>query len=388
VSWLGRFESWLAQGDAQAAAFATADPATSNGSTSAIAPAASTWRAQSVARNVALSFPAMRKARAAILTPATFGLTAWEGGAQLADQDPRCAFLRQPEPTRPRFNTLALLLDDGLWHDKAVIKATRTVYGTTAYIERIHPQRWTPTYTPSDPDTVLSWRVDDRHYTPDQFAAAGFLAFDFAALGGLRRFGWELLSLYGDLQRAAGRYARAPHPHAILQDAGPDLDDDEITKLLDDWEWARENRSTGYLNGMEYKPVGYSAKELQLTEAREHAALEVARLVQLPAFAVDASGGDSMTYANIIDRRRDLVAALRPWTTVITQTLSLNYRPASGAPAGLLLPRTVSVEFDASDYLRDDAAARMGVWKAGTDLGIFDEADIRRMEPLARKATA
>ena len=386
MSWLGRFESWLTAGapEAQGATFATTD----TGGTTVAAPSATTWRAQSVARNVALSIPAVRRARAALLTPATFALTAWEGGVQLAEDDPRCSFLRQPEPTRPRYNTLALLLDDGLWFDKSVFRVFRTVLGTTAYVERIHPQRWQATYAPNDPDTVLSWSVDGASYTPSQFATAGFVVFDFAGMGGLRRFGWELLSLYGDLQAAAGRYARAPHPMAILKNAsGDELDDDEIADLLDDWEYARANRGVGYLDGYDYESVGWSARELQLTEAREHAALEVARLFQLPAFAVDASGGDSMTYANIVDRRRDLVESLRPWTTTVTQTLSMNVRDAAGVTRGLVLPRTVRVEFDASEYLRDDPGKRMAVWQQGEALGIFTEDDIRRMEPLAREAT-
>ena len=45
--------------------------------------------------------------------------------------------------------------------------------------------------------------------------------------------------------------------------------------------------------------------------ARE-TALEVARLFALPAFALDANQpGSSMTYGNVVDRRRDLLEALR-----------------------------------------------------------------------------
>lgn len=386
MSWLSRFEGWLAQGSpAQVATFATASATATSDATTPVPP---TWRAQVVARNVALSIPAVRRARAALLTPATFGLVAFQGPVQLAEDDSRCAWLRQPERNRPRFNTLALLIDDGLWHGRAVVRAERNIGGATAFVERIHPQRWLPTFDPNDPDTVVSWRVDAQDYTPEQFHLAGFVAFDFADLGGLRRFGFELLSLYGDLQAAAGRYARAPHPHAILRNvAGDELTKEEINELLDEWEWARENRGVGYLDGYEYETQGWSARELQLTEAREHAALEVARLLQLPAFAVDAKGGDSMTYANIVDRRKDLVEALRPWTTVLTQTMSMDTR-SGGQVRGLLLPRGVRAEFDASDYLRDDALARMGVWEKGLALDLFDVDDVRRMEPLARKATA
>lgn len=380
MSWLTRLEAWVA--DPPAATFAASE-------FDVTAPQVSTWRAQSVARTAAMRIPAMRRARAALLTPATFGLRAWQGEQLLSEADPRCAWLRQPEPNRPSFNTWALVIDDGLWHDKAVVKATNTIGGTTAYIERIHPQRWSYTNAPNDPDTVESWTVDGKQYTPGQFALAGFVPFDFAGLGGLRLFGYELLALYGDLQAAAGRYARAPHPHAILKNvSGDTLSDDEIRELLDDWDWARENRGTGYVDGLEYQPVGYSAKDLQLTEAREHAALEVARLLQLPAFAVDAKGGDSMTYANIVDRRKDLVESLRPWVTVRDQTLSMDTRVDDGPPRGLLLPRGVRAETDAAEYLREDASTRMGVWTAGLAAEIFTLDDVIAQEPLARKATA
>jgi hypothetical protein len=384
MSWLSRFEAWVAPPAQPAAAFSS-QPTAPDVTT----PNASTWRAQSVARTVALRIPAMRRARAAILTPATFGLRAWAGEQLLAEDDARCAWLRQPEPNRTRFNTWALVIDDGIWHDKAVIRATSTIGGTTAYIERIHPQRWVAQYAANDPDTVAQWTVDGKSYTPAQFALAGFVPFDFASLGGLRLFGYELLQLYGDLQAAAGRYARAPHPHAILKNvSGDTLTDAEITQLLDDWDWARENRGTGYIDGYEYQTVGYSAKDLQLTEAREHAALEVARLLQLPAFAVDAKGGDSMTYGNIVDRRKDLVESLRPWTTVLAQTMSLDVRLDGQPPRGLLLPRGIRAEFDAAEYLREDANTRMGVWSQGLAANIFELDDVIAQEPLARKATA
>lgn len=385
MSWLARLEAWVRGPDDLYIAAASELPE------SPTRPAApSTYRAQVVARSIALQIPAMRKARASLLTLATFNLIARDRtGAQLDPTDHRCAWLSQPELRRTRFATLARVIDDGLWQDKAVVRATRTIAGTTAYVERIHPQRWTPIYAPNDPDTVDAWHIDGRPYSPDQFSAAGFHAFDFAELGGLRRLGYPLLQLYADLQTAAGRYAKAPHPYAVLVNHGADLDRDEIDALLDEWEYAREGRGIGYrTENLEYDvTTGYSAKDLQLVESREHAALEVARLVQLPAFAVDAAptGGGTMTYQNVIERRKDLVEALRPWSSVLTQTMSLDDRAAPVTRGGLL-PRGVTAELDPADYLRADAKDRMDVWAAGLDMGLFDLDDIAAHEPLARKA--
>src|SRR5689334_1849607 len=101
MGWLARLEAFVAGPDS--ARFATAAAAPTG---SATAPAASTWRAQSVAKSVAMSIPAMRRARASLLVPATFGMGAWSGNTRLEEADPRASWLRQPERDRPRFNTL------------------------------------------------------------------------------------------------------------------------------------------------------------------------------------------------------------------------------------------------------------------------------------------
>jgi phage portal protein BeeE len=186
------------------------------------------------------------------------------------------------------------------------------------------------------------------------------------------------------LQAAAGNYARAPHPKAILKNNGPDLDDDEIDALLADWEAARATRSVGYLNStVDYEDHGWNAQELQLVEGREHAALEVARLTGLPAAAVDAKTGGSMTYGNIVEYRRDLREALRPWTDPIVDTLSLDDR--TGTTSGLILPRGMTAGFDDVDYLREAPLTRMQTWQAGITAGVIDLEDARTQEPLNRK---
>lgn len=346
------------------------------------APRVSTLRAQAVARDVALSIPAVRKARASILTIATFRLAAWDAaGYRLGDATPGTSFLRQFEPRRTMFRSLAACLDDAIWYDRSIWKVERDIAGRTAYLERVHPQRVQDVRDPRDPDTVTDWYVDGRHYT-DAALAESHVVFDWAGMGGLRRLGMPLLNLYGDLQVAAGRYARAPHPYGILHNAGASLEDDEIDALLDEWEVARETRGVGYTEGeLDYQAQGFSARELQLTEAREHAALEVARLFALPARAVDAKSGDPLTYSTVVENRRDFLEALRPWMTPITQGLSMDVR--GNTTRGLLLPRNVRAEFDADAYLRDDPARRMETWQAGLDMGLWTIDDVAAQEPLA-----
>lgn len=282
-------------------------------------------RASLVARDVALSIPAVRKARHVIIgTIGTFGLEARQAGELLEPADPRVAWLlSQPDPQRTLQWILTKTADDLLWYDRCVWRITdRTLYGRINSVERIAPTRIDTRTHPLDEDTVEAWIIDGQETSP-----ANLIVFDGAGIGGLRRFGFPLLDLYGKLQAAAGRYADAPHPHAILKNHGADLDNTEIDDLLNSWERARSTRSIGYLNEvMDYETHGYSARELQLTEGREHGALEVARLFGLPATALDAPTGDSMTYGNVVDRRKDIREALRPWTSCIEQTLSMDDR--------------------------------------------------------------
>lgn len=350
-----------------------------------VSPSASLYRAQSVAMEVALSIPAMRRARHKLLTIATLTFAAWEGGTRLDATDPRCAWMAQPDPTRTRQWLLSKTIDDLLWHDKCVWAVERDLAGRAKYFRRVHPERWQANPSPRDPDTTESWLLDGRLMTPAEFAV-GHLVFDGAGLGGLRRFGWSILELYADLQAAAGRYANSPHPAAILHNKGAHLTDDEVQALLDDWEISRGRRVYGYTSDeLEYQEIGWNAKELQLVEAREHAALEIARLVGLPAAAIDASSGDSMTYGNVTSKRKELAEDLRPWAGVITQTLSLNDR--TGRVSGIILPAGVRAEFDFDAYTRDDPKTRMETWQLAKESGALTPEEIRGAEPLATTDT-
>lgn len=341
-----------------------------------------TSRAERVALDVCLSIPSVRKAVHTIAgTIATFELLPYNAAGEVLPRTGDRAWLAQPEQRRTRQATLTRTLSDLIWRDRAVWRITDTsTWGSPVAFERIHPNRIQTIDNPLDPDIVEKWIIDSRE-TP----ASRLVVFDGAGMGGLARYGYDLLTIYGQLQAAAGRYARAPQPYAILKNSGADLEKTEIEALLNAWEQARETRSIGYTNGVvDYETIqGYSARELQLVEAREHSALEVARLFALPAFALDANQpGSSMTYGNVVDRRRDLLEALRPWMTVVEQTLSLDDR--SGRIAGTLLAHGTTARFNADAYTRDSPEDRMQTWEIALRAGVLDLDEVRAAEPLTR----
>lgn len=339
--------------------------------------------AASIARGVALSIPAVRKARHVIVgTISTFALSAWAGGRRLDQDDPRASWLRQPDPAKTLQTTLAGTIDDGIWKDRAVWQVLdRSIAGAPVKFRRVAPSRLSVVEDPWDSDLVEVWTIDGA-----EVPARNIVHFNFAGLGGLERYGAAILELYVDLQVAAGRYAKAPMPKTILKNLGADLTNPEIIQLIADWEARRELSSTAYLNAvMEHETVGWNAQELQLVEGREYAALEVARLFGLPAAALDAKSGDSMTYGNVVEKRRDVLEALRPWMTPVEQTLSLDDR--SSRPTGLVVPHGVEVRFDADAYTRDDPETRMRTWQAARAANVLSAAEVRAAEPLATSKT-
>lgn len=364
-----------------------AEPPPATVQSSAGSPSASAYRrVGAVTRDIAMTIPAMRKAHHVIVgIPSTFKLAGWQGDTRLSADDRRCAWLRQPDPNRTLQSLLAFTLSDGLWQDRCLWRMQRDIAGTPTRFARVHPDRVQPITAPNDPDTVEAWVIDGELLGADEARfRENYLPFDFAGLGGLRRLGLPLLELYADLQTAAGNYARAPHPKAILKNHGAKLEDDEIDAVLADWNSRRSIGSVGYLDDdMDYVVTegGWSPRDLQLVESREHSALEVARLVGLPARALDAKGGDPLTYGNIVEWRRDLLEAIRPWLTVVEQHLSMDDR--SAVPRGRVLPLGLSARFDFDAYLRNDPKTRMETAEIGIRAGVLFPEEARAGEPLA-----
>lgn len=337
-------------------------------------------RAERITREESMTIPAVRRAVHVIQTIATFTLDAWTGTRRLPDGT--IPWLAQPDPDRPLTSILRRSIDDLIWHDRSHWRITPDISGAVKYMTRIRPDRVLQLPNPNDVDGVGKVLVDGNK------PAYSVLTFDGAGIGGLDRFGAALLAIYLTLQEAAGKYADAPHPKATLKNNGDDLNDEEIEDLLQAWEEARTRRSVGYLNSeMDYNTYGWNPQELQLTEAREHAALEVARLFGLPARSVNAKSGDSMTYSTDIMANRAQLEALRPMMTIFEQTLSMNDR--RDVLSGVVSPRNVKIKFNADAYTRDDAKTRFDTWalalntKDADGRPILTVDEIRAQEPFS-----
>lgn len=328
------------------------------------------------------SCPPVRRALAVIVgTIADLTLAAWRGTTRLPDS--AFPWLAQPDPDRTSQALISATIRDGIWTDRAV---WRRVPGG---FRRIRPDRVAP-QADSDPDGPPAWILDGKRVASDEL-----VVFDFAGAGGLRKFGAPLLEVYERLLTAAWKYADEPIPPAVLKNTGNDIGEPDIDALIDRWESARAMGRTGFLNAyIDLETPGYSARDLQLVQTMDAVTKDVARLFGLPGWALGVDTGSSMTYSNVTDQRRDLLEALRPWSTTIEQTLSRTTYAVSitdaGATAvrrGVIVPYGTSVRFDTADYLREAFPTRVAALVAASGGPIMSTAEARSLEPTITATT-
>lgn len=159
-------------------------------------------------------------------------------------------------------------------------------------------------------------------------------------------------------------------------DDGEDPEDDEIPEILNDWAAARQRRSTAFVpKSLKYNRDGFNPEQLQMSQAREFAITEIARLTGIDAEELSVST-TSRTYFNAQDRRRDrLESVLGPYMTAIEGRLSMED----------VTPRGYRVVFDTSSYLRldDQAAATTDQTLIAAKVLLPDEAREKRgLQPL------
>jgi len=148
---------------------------------------------------------------------------------------------------------------------------------------------------------------------------------------------------------------------------------ERIRSLITSWSKSRQDNSTAFLNAdVNLEVLGFDPASLQLAEARQYVALELARHAGIPAYFISAET-TSMTYSNALSERKGLLDfSLRPILTCIEQRLSF----ADFVPAGQV------VRFDLDDFLRGSALERAQVYEILNRIGAMSVAQIQEEEDL------
>lgn len=163
-------------------------------------------------------------------------------------------------------------------------------------------------------------------------------------LDGILWTGNRAIDIAHRLDEAAKRFASAEIAAGYLQqkEGSEPMAADELSELAGAWAEARATRAIGALNQfVEFREFDSNPSTLQLMEGRQHAALELSRVCQVPAWLVGLSVG-GMTYQNSQQARTDLIMfGASPFINCIQETLSLD----------TVTPKGRHVEFDVERYL-------------------------------------
>ncbi len=124
---------------------------------------------------------------------------------------------------------------------------------------------------------------------------------------------------------------------------------------------------------VKFEPIAFSADDSQFLQQRELSAREVARCFRVPAWAIDAPTGDSLTYGNVSEQNRALVThSLRPWIVRIETAISNDTD---------LCPGGTYAQFELDGLLRADAKSRAEQYTLAL-AGWMTRAEVRELEDL------
>ena len=118
------------------------------------------------------------------------------------------------------------------------------------------------------------------------------------------------LSTAARLDLAADRFANVETPGGVLkQTAGDDLTNDQALEQIASFETARHAHTVAYVStDLEYQSANVNPDSLQLVESRSYQDAALARVVNLPAFAVGVGiPHESLTYKTAYTARADVV---------------------------------------------------------------------------------
>ena len=329
-----------------------------------------------VTRQQAMTVPAVARARNIIAgtiasLPMCTYLEATEG------ELPNRPVIKQPDNSTTRSNMMSWTIYDLMFYGVAYwqILATSMEDGRVTQARRIDPTR-VSMRTDQTTQVIQAWTVDGRE-VPFK-GVSSLIVFWGTDEGILNRAGRTIRTAI-ELEQAALRMAQEPVPQMILRNEGMNLPTDQKEALLQAFRLARKNRSTAYVEGaISLDVVGFDSAQLQLVEGRQHVAGEIARVMNIPAWFINAESASS-TYSNVSAERRSLIdMSLRPIMDAIESRLSQDD----------ITPRGQYVEFELDDFLRGNPTERVDVLVKLLDAGIISIDEARAFEDLSPRGNS
>ena len=326
-----------------------------------------------VTRREALSVPACARGRNIIVGTAASLELHVKRKFDETRVEPTPTIISQPDKNMPTAVVYGMTAENLLFHGVAYwqIKEIDPATGRPSQIRWIDAPRVSQVLD-STGEIVIGYQLEAQRL-PDN-GIGSLIQFTGIDPDGVLNRGGRTLRTAAALERAVFNYAETPTPSVVLK-ANVPMDSNKATAILNAWKQARQTKGTAFLSdNVDMQSVGFNAADLQLTEAREYLAKEIARLMNIPAYYLDAST-NTMTYSNVTAERRALLDfSLRPLLTAIEQRLSMDDVTVS----------TQYVEYDLDDFLRGNPLERADVYSKLIPLGVLTVEEAREEEDLVR----
>jgi len=328
---------------------------------------------QPISRRDAMTVPAVARARNIIAgTISSLGMCTY---SELTEAKlPSRPVIKQPDPAFARDTTVCWTIDDLLFYGYAhwQILAISPEDGRVTQARRIDPLR-IATRTDTTGQIILAYTLDTKDLP---MSGVGSLITFWGPDEGILNRASRTINAAIELESAALRMAQEPVPQMVLRNEGMNLPPDQKEALLTAFKSARRTRSTAYVEGpINLEVVGLDSAQMQLTEARAYTASEIARVMNIPAWYINAESATS-TYSNVVSERRSLLDfSLLPYVRSLESRLSMDD----------ITPRGQYVELELDDFLRGNPTERVDVIVKLLDSGIIDIDEARAMEDLAAR---
>jgi len=255
-------------------------------------------------------------------------------------------WLSRPDPTRTRAGFVAAVSHDLFFHGWALVHVTAR--DTDGFPLAVEHMPWVDAFPLTDVDVIRWFRRDLltgavlEELTTDR---SDVITFESPVTGVLSPGSASVVTIGVELDAAARRFASTETAAGILEDdpANEPMTEPEALALVQGFQAARRENTIAYLRGMKYHESTLDPSRLQLVEGRAYQDAAIARVCNVPNYAVGVGvPNDSMTYKTAATARWDLLDfGLAPLVGCWEQTLS----------GDDVVPHGTRVEMDLSGFL-------------------------------------
>lgn len=305
-----------------------------------------------VTRHRAMSIPTVARARDLICSlVGTVEIKQyvlnWDGKVNLEVPLQPDPWQLRPDARATRAHTLSWTADDLMFHGKAAwLVTSRYANGFPASFQ------WLPWELMNVEAELWAGNVPVSGITSVEYNGTPIVnpgrdvVFFWNPGEGILSIGRRAINTAEKLDNAADRFAAMEIAAGYLkQTGGEPMSPEELADLAAGWAEARRSNSIAALNEfVDWNESQMSPDKLQLTEARQHSALELSRVCGVPAYMIGAPAGTGMTYLNAETARADLATfGAQKIVDCIEQTLSSEQ----------VTPRGRIVKLDLEAWLRN-----------------------------------